>query len=207
MPTMGGSSDQVFWKQHLDKEAESVLTGALSAVGKSLSELNGQSWDPNTSTIGGIRDIETSFLAPASPTWSSVLLPLNSEFGPDLAERISASISGPSMVFFEFDQTAWGYGLFRSGKLDHQFWNFPEEIDLDPDTCRGSIQSLVEEFGVPAECLEPYLVHSPPEGFKAFPEDEFCLDDHWVRTDFMKRLGLTYPEPGQTPGARYVHIR
>ncbi len=35
------------------------------------------------------------------------------------------------------------------------------------------------------------------EGEKAFPSDEFCLDDHWVRVDFMRQLGISYPDPSK----------
>jgi hypothetical protein len=34
---------------------------------------------------------------------------------------------------------------------------------------------------------------------KAFPEDEFELDNPWVFIDFWRRLGIVYPEDGEEP--------
>ena len=63
-------------------------------------------------------------------------------------------------------------------------------------------------FAVPLEMVAPYVQHVEnldPES-KAFDDDEFTLGDHWVRVDFMRRLGLLYPNPGKVPGGRYVRI-
>ncbi|MEV4535911.1 hypothetical protein AB0J82_19015 [Asanoa sp. NPDC049518] len=55
--------------------------------------------------------------------------------------------------------------------------------------------------GRPADDLRPNLVHlelgddeeEEEEGAKAFPDDQFTLDDAWVFVDFWRRLGITYP--------------
>jgi hypothetical protein len=64
-------------------------------------------------------------------------------------------------------------------------------------------------FGVPESNISPYLRHLDsefPETLKAFPDDEFALNDHWVRIDFMRRLGLEYASPASTAGGRYIQI-
>src|SRR5690606_6705757 len=70
---MGGMSSQIVWKQVWSLDAESVLRQALVSQHCSVRELSSQQWDASTATIGGIRDYMTSYLAPASGSWSSLM--------------------------------------------------------------------------------------------------------------------------------------
>lgn len=88
-------------------------------------------------------------------------------------------------------------------------WSIPELVDMDPKDCKGNVDVVCNVFRVTQEYVAPYIRHeysiSEPER-KAFEDDEFTLDNHWVRCDFMQRLGLNYPDPGKTTGGRHVHI-
>lgn len=205
---MGGMSCQVVWSQPWDGKAESVLRNALSSIGCALRELPSQQWDPDTATIGGIRDYQTSYVAPASGTWSSVMLHLDSLCAEPLASELSR-VAGNAIVFMEYDQATWGYCILEKGSPRDRFWSVPETVDADPSECKGDVAVICALFDVSSESVAPYLRHPDAAvGFdsKAFEDDEFDLRDHWVRCDFMRRLGLTYPGPGRTDGGRHVHI-
>lgn len=198
---MGGSSSQVCWRQPWTVGAEALLRQSLAALGAPVEDLASQVWDHQTATIGGVRDYKLSMIGPAGPRWSSVLLHIDSLIGEPLAERISTLQDGPVFFFMEFDQTAWSYTLFRAGeRLDH-YWNDPDYVDESTDTCAGNSRVVAEACGVPTSVVEPYLVLRAavrPES-KAFADDEFTLDDHWVRVDFMRRVGIEYPDPSNQP--------
>jgi hypothetical protein len=206
---MGGVSSQVFWKQRCDTRAEFTLSRALATLKCEVRELSSQQWDQRTSSIGGVRDYKCSYFAPAALEWSSVLLHLGALMGERLAAELSRLTSAPSILFAEYDQHAWGYTLFLSGETSDRFWSMPELVDEEPAEVRGTPSMLCATFNVPEAEVAPYLRHLPAglsKTSKVFADDEFELRDHWVRVDFMRRLGLRYPDPGKTPGGRYVQI-
>jgi hypothetical protein len=67
---------------------------------------------------------------------------------------------------------------------------------------------LSDIFGKPESTIAPYLRHLPDslETTKAFMDDKHELGNHWVRADFMRRLGLQYPNPGATENGRHIQI-
>lgn len=201
-------SSQVLWKQAWNSEAESAFARALASVGCSLHELPSQQRDPKTWTIGGIKDVDATYLAPASDAWSSAMLHLNSLNGEPIAGELSRLTGGPAIVLLEYDQDTWGYCLFDGGVLIDRFWSVPEAVDMSPEDCPGNAETVSSIFTVPLEMVAPYVqqVENLDPESKAFEDDEFTLGDHWVRVDFMRRLGLLYPNPGKVPGGRYVSI-
>jgi hypothetical protein len=50
--------------------------------------------------------------------------------------------------------------------------------------------------------IEPYVKRAAGDE-KAFQDDEFLLNDAWVRVDFMRRMGILYPEPNLST---WVHV-
>jgi len=203
---MGGMSSQVMWKQAWSPAAEATLSQALATLRCLIRELNPQQWDSKTASIGGVRDHMTSYLAPASMDWSSVTLHLNTLLAEPLANELSRLSTGPAIAFFEYDQAAWGYCLFEKGNILDRFWNIPDVVEIPPEECAGSVAVVSRVFGVAANSISPYIRHAKDFDAKAFDDDEFMLSDHWVRVDFMRRLGLTYPSPGQIAGGRHVKI-
>jgi hypothetical protein len=202
-------SSHVVWRQRYDTAADIALTQALATLQCEVRELPSQQWDARTSSIGGVRDSQCSYLSPAAPEWSSVLLHLNALIGERLAAELSRLTSAPSIVLSEDDQTTWGYALFLDGAESDSFWSVPEIVGVDGDAVRGTPSLVSQVFGVPESTVAPYLQHlsaEPPDTPKVFPDDEFALSDHWVRVDFMRRLGLQYPAPGETAGGRHIQI-
>lgn len=203
---MSGASSQVFWKS---PDPEAPLRAGLAHLSAPLQELPSQQWDSKTATIGGIRDYQLCCLAPDGKGWSSLLLHLNSQLADPLAAALSTATGSPVVAFYEYDQSAWGFGVFQKGEAVARFWNRPEVVEEDPQACTVSPEFIAGLFAVSAQAVAPYLNHLDPdsdEPGKAAPEDEFSLGDHWVRCDFMRRLGLRYPNPGE-PGTRHVLIK
>jgi hypothetical protein len=147
-----------------------------------------------------------SYLAPASKSWSSVMLHLDSLIADELAAELSRMINGPAISFLEYDQAAWGYSLFDRGSLLDRFWNIPEVVEVSANEFAGNVEKVSRVFGTRPESIAPYLQHITDSPEKAFSDDEFTLGDHWVRVDFMRRLGLQYPSPGGSTGGQYVKI-
>ena len=206
---MGGMSSHVMWRQRYDTAADMTLMQALAALQWEVRELPSQQWDARTASIGGVRDCDCSYVSPAASEWSSVLLHLDALIGAPLAAELSRLLSAPSIVFSEYDQAAWGYTLFVDGAESDDFWSFPELVEVDPATVRGNPALVSRILSVPESSIAPYLQQfsaEPPEIPKVFPDDEFSAGDHWVRVDFMRRLGLQYPTPGETAGGRYIQI-
>jgi hypothetical protein len=206
---MGGMSSQIVWKQAWSPSAESTLRQALGSQSCVVRELPSQHWEASTQTIGGLRDHMTSYLAPAADSWSSVLLHLNSLVAETVAAELSRLTVRPAIAIFEYDQAAWGYCLFESGGLLDRFWSLPDVVETPPDECVGRAGTVASLFGIPAQSIAPYITHITESdyGTKAFDDDEFTLGNHWVRVDFMRRLGIPYPSPGEVRGGRYVQIQ
>jgi hypothetical protein len=203
---MSSASSQLFWKS---PDPEGTLRAVLATANARIQELSSQQWDPKTATIGGVRDYQLCCLAPDANTWSSLLLHSNSQLADPLAAALSATTSTPAIAFYEFDQFAWGFTVFDKGQPVARFWNRPEVVEEDPGACTVDSSFIAGKFGVGVEAVAPYLKHLDSDGEepdKASPADEFTLGDHWVRCDFMRRIGLRYPNPGE-PGTRHVLIK
>jgi hypothetical protein len=108
----------------------------------------------------------------------------------------------------EYDQDTWGYCLFDVGTFLDRFWSDPGAVDTPPEECTGDAEVANSVLGVPSESVAPYIRHVTEDEveLKAFDDDEFPLGDHWVRVDFMRRLGLNYPLPGRAAGGRRVRL-
>jgi hypothetical protein len=87
---MGGMSSHIIWRQRYDGAADLTLARALATLQCEVRELPSQQWNAETASIGGVRDYQCSYVSPAAPEWSSVLLHLDSLIG----ERLAAELSG-----------------------------------------------------------------------------------------------------------------
>src|SRR3954468_10698061 len=122
------SSSQLYWKS---PEPEAALREALAKVDARVEELPSQRWDPNTATIGGIRDTELSCIAPDGGAWSSLLLALNSQLTDPLAAALSTATDRPVIAFHEFEQATWGFEVYEQGQSVARFWNRPDYLEED----------------------------------------------------------------------------
>jgi len=120
------------------------------------------------------------------------------------------------------DGDYWSHSLLRGGVFLDRFATMPDYFTDDPEQISrlktkfaGRPTLVAEATGRPVEQIAPYLVHveleddededgwdiPEPEMGKAFPDDEFDLDNAWAFIDFWRRLGISYPEHGATPEA------
>ncbi len=192
------SSALIFWKSR-SKNPESELKELLSNYSINYKDLESQTWDSETATIGGIRDYKLSQISINANSWVSLMLHTDS----NLIDRISIGLSkiteSPVIAFLEYNQDAWGYCLFENGKLLDNFWNSGLTVEQEANNCAANIELIASKFQVDKDLIKPYLIsNTTKENFgKAFESDEFYLEDHWVRVDFMEKLGLVYPETGK----------
>lgn len=106
---------------------------------------------------------------------------------------------------------------FSSCPADHA--SAPHENERMRREWRGDAEVIAAHLNVTPDAIRPYLVHREiqaprrtrgglqaalqwmgltgrqdlPSTTKAFPDDEYTLDDCWVFVDFWRRLGISYP--------------
>jgi len=200
------SSSHISWKS---AEPERTLHNALKSLRCRILELDSQSWESGNSTIAGIRDVDLCNLAPNPDGWSFLMLHLYSQLGERLSKEMSKSTLTPAIVFHEYDQDAWGFVIFEKGKQVGRFWNRPEVVEEESQNCTIQPELVAKSFGVPVESVSRYLRNLDADADdenRAFDDDEYRLGNHWVRCDFMRRLGLRYVSPGE-PGSRHLLIK
>lgn len=192
------SSAMIFWRAK-STNPEDELKKVLSDLSIEYRDLNSQTWIPETATIGGIRDYKLSQIKVDSNSWASLLLHLNSLLIDKLSQGLSEITGSPVIAFLEYDQSAWGYCLYQDGRLIDNFWNNHLAVNLGPNKCTADIDLISEKFQVDKEKIKPYLIDiaNKKNLGKAYESDEFDLENHWVRADFMEKLGLHYPESGK----------
>lgn len=196
----GASSVLICWQAQTNHQEDGkAFKKLLTKIGIEYKELDSQEWVPQKSTIGGIRDYKLSKIAPSGPAWNAVLLHLHSKLGNSVAVELSRSLDTSVILFLEFAQSAWGYCIYHKGIIMDKFCNDPKAVDLESTEWKGNIERVSDLLSVQRSKIEPYIKHLDElEDFdKAFNDDEFYIDDHWVRVDFMKRLGIVYPDKGQ----------
>jgi hypothetical protein len=106
--------------------------------------------------------------------------------------------------------------LDRFATMPDYFTDDPTEVARLTAKYAGRPAVVAEAVGLPVEQIAPYLVHvitedgededgyyvTEPEMGKAFPDDEFDLDDAWVFVDFWRRLGIGYASDVRAYAAR-----
>lgn len=206
---MGGMSCCVAWNVSFGKWAETLLSNALDPLGCQLQELPSQVWDPKAATIGGVRDYKLAFIAKAGLNWSFLLLPSDFCHGETLAASISNAMGGTSIALFEYDQAAWAYSIYSKGAFVDRFSNYPDISGDDSAMSTGHPEKVASIFNVPVSQVAPYLQRTGPAlvGVRAFPNDQATLDNHWVRVDFLRNLGIEYPIPGSQGNGRHLLIK
>jgi hypothetical protein len=103
-----------------------------------------------------------------------------------------------------YDDEYWVHVLVRAGVVLDRFASRPTYFDPareDAERLRarfaGDADVTADAVGDEADRLRPYFRHLTDDaaGGRAFPDDEFDLDDTWVIADVWRRMGITYPEP------------
>ena len=204
-------SSQVSWKTKSgwrSLKGEPALTKALGQMGLKKLELSNQTW--SSGYVDGIRDTELSSLLAQGKGWSSLLLPLNCKWDNEIAIELS-KICRLVTLTVEVNESAWGFMIYKSGKCVHNFMRSSSHDLRAPDPQDVDPQDVAKLFSVQPEKISPYLQQLDSGSLdydgdkKAFPDDAQPLSNHWVRIDFMKRIGITYPDPSLSE-TRYILI-
>lgn len=192
------SSTILFWRGD-SIQFESELKSTLSELNIEFRDLSTQEFDATASTINGIRDTELSRLSNYNNTWSSLQLRHNSTLTEAICQKLSRKTQSPVIAILEYDESAWGYCLFDKGKIVDAFWNDHEIVEQSISDCTADLDLLAKVFNVTKNDFAPYLkdLSTTETSGKINPDDEFEIDDPWVRVDFMRKLGLIYPENGK----------
>jgi hypothetical protein len=133
----------------------------------------------------------------------------------DASKYLSKSLGVPVISLHIHDGDLWMYVLYRDGEEVDRFNPIPdywsEELSPEERSSWAGDANVVAECweGVDAASIERYLVTwdlDNDDPGKAYEDDEHPIDDCWQLTDFMRKLGLTFPvdDQGQVTGETYT---
>lgn len=131
---------------------------------------------------------------------------------------LSEKLSCPVFSFHIHDGDLWMFILFDKGKQLAQFNPIPEyweEIsDEEKKQWKGDADAIASCISnLKAVDIAHYLKQwdiDGDEGQKAYSDDEYTYGDCWQMCDFMKRIGLIFPEAdaGSVIGRKYCfHVK
>lgn len=140
---------------------------------------DGEPGDPSTAVVYAPKD-----------GWTVVLWPpyFNVHDVP-LCSALSGTLGVVASTVHVVDDDYWVHTLCADGRVVDRFCSEPE---VRPVGWEGDAEALARELGADGGVLRAYLTEPRPA--RAFPDDEFTLDDFWVFTDFWRRLGVPYPD-------------
>ena len=203
------TSSQAFWRQPWCPQTEAVLTRALHALGLDLAELSSQNFDLATGTVGGLPLSECAFWASAGPTWSCLHLPGGTNRSEELGRNLAELTGEPTLLLTEYQQLAWGFVLIHRKDPIQRFLSLSTMWEDTPTP--GTVDPLLMSrlLDIPVSRFAPYLkVQSADEVSqqRAHPEDRYILSNPWVRVDFLRSLGISYPAPTSATDGRFCRL-
>ncbi len=200
---------QVFWRRPWTAETTVRLHLALHSLGFRLAELSHQNLDLVGGTVGGVPLVECAFAAPAGQDWSCLHLPPGAPFGGGLAQALVRLTGQPALSLSEYDQVAWGFSLHSADTPAQDFLSLPTLLDGVSLPPRADASLIARVLAVPKERVIPYLQLQSLDHVslaRAFPDDDFSLGDPWVRVDFLRAVGITFPIPANCPEGRFSRL-
>src|SRR6266568_3669768 len=121
-----------------------------------------------------------------------------------LCEAVSGDLQTLVSTVHVYDDDYWTHALFDRSALVDRFASMPgyfaddaEQAAMLARAWAGDPNRLGDTLDVAPEMIRPYLVHVDNEAEewpKAFPDDEFDLENFWVFVDLWRRVGIAYPE-------------
>ena len=120
-----------------------------------------------------------------------------------IAKVLSARVPAPVILLSYADDVVWGYNLFESGEEVDRYSSRPnywQELTEEEYARQAGDAARVASVwpDLSADAIAGYLTDKEkvPEdqtSQKAYPDDEHEAWDGWQLTDFMKKLGLSFP--------------
>ena len=98
-----------------------------------------------------------------------------------------------------YDSDYWEHIFLNGDQVEHLFCSSPNFWEEEEEEIRNWIDDpaqMCKTLSIPVASVEKYLVDVGLEELsgKAYPDDQFELDDFWVMVDFWRKLGINYPE-------------
>jgi hypothetical protein len=173
------------------------------AVDKCL-RISGGSLEPS----GGPASEEMAVIA-AGPGGAVIRYPGDFLDWDDLSQRLSIELGRPVFSFHIHDGDLWMYRLFVAGNETTRFNPLPdywgEASERELAEWRGDAAEVARNVpGLKPDDIECYLTRWDLTGAadrKAYADDEFAIGQDWQMVDFMKRIGLPFPDDGEPDGA------
>lgn len=172
-------------------------SGAVERSIASFANSRGGTFEPH---VGAADDEKTAVISQGGPN-TTVICPRDLHWD-DLSQHLSQELQVPVFSLHIHDGDLWMFVLFASGKQVAQFNPLPDYWEeLEPEdkaSWAGDAQAVCRHIaGLSPESIENYFVEWTDEisqsGQKAYPDDEYAYGSEWQMTDFMRRVGLTYP--------------
>lgn len=172
------------------KAVEAVIGSYVSNIGGTFKRRDGTTDDSN---IGVMQSAHST---------TTVLYPDDFMDWDDLSKFLSHELKKPVFSFHIHDGDLWMFVAFADGEEVAWFNPIPdywEAVDVtERDRWAGnaaSVASLVP--GLAAADIEGYFLEWTDDILeaeqKSYEDDEFAIGVDWQLTDFMQRLGFTYP--------------
>jgi hypothetical protein len=165
----------------------------ISANGLKCSELTGHSVNEATDIL----------LYDPVRSWTIVIWPSHFNIHDvPLCLAVSRSVGAVAATVNVYDGDFWSFEAFADGRLIDQCApraDYFAEDDASAERLRalwrGNPAAVADLAGVPVEIVAPYYryLSADDQPGKAFPDDQFPLEEFWVFTDLWRRLGITYP--------------
>jgi hypothetical protein len=167
-----------------------AIASYVASTGGSFESRAGTTNDRN---IGVMQSIEST---------TTVLYPDGFSDWDDLSRFLSLEVKRPVFSFHIHDGDLWMFVAFHDGKEVAWFNPIPDYWarvnDAERERWAGNaevVASLVP--GLAASSIERYFVPWSEDVLaaeeKSYDDDEFAIGVDWQLTDFMRRLGFTYP--------------
>jgi hypothetical protein len=201
--------------------ASGVIGADSAAVERSIGSFANAHGGTFESRAGRPDDPKLAIIAQCGPN-TTVLYPRGFIGWDELSQHLSKELQLPVFSFHIHDGDLWMFILFDKGDKVTQFNPIPEYWEeLDPQekaSWAGDAQAVCQHVrGLTPDSIKNYLVEWTEDvelsGRKAYADDEFAYGNDWQLTDFMRRVGLQYPDrndstlDGQTFRLRVRHIR
>lgn len=130
----------------------------------------------------------------------SVLIIFNEEANVNEAvvKILSKEICAPVMFIYIYDGDGWGYFYCEDGIIKDFFSVCPEATrGTSPEKYKDSAKFIAERFHINVNKIINYFKIWTDELIEdevvAYEDDEFVYGDCWQMADFMKRLGILFP--------------
>jgi len=166
---------------------------------------------------GSSTDISDALLVADSGNHVTVMYPNDFMKWDDVSEYLSKALGTSVLSLHIHDEDLWMYVLFAKGEQVDQFNPIPDYWKRkmpksEKQVWAGSAAVVAQHWpGVMPESIREYLHEwdrDEEDADLAYDDDQFPYNDCWQVTDFMGRLGLTYPidDEGRTDASTYRFV-